>query len=39
MAIAVVSNFFVSSYLFYVAKKTNSISLYADGEHLRTNIC
>ena len=38
MAIAVVSNFFVSSYLFYVAKKTNSISLYADGEHLRTDI-
>ena len=38
MAIAVVSNFLVSSYLFRVAKKTNSISLYADGEHLRTDI-
>ena len=38
MAFAVAANFFVSSYLFYVAKKTNSISLYADGEHLRTDI-
>lgn len=38
MAVAVVSNYLVSSYLFYVAKKTNSISLYADGEHLRTDI-
>lgn len=38
MAFAVVANYIVSSYLFYVAKKTNSISLYADGEHLRTDI-
>lgn len=38
MAIAVLSNFLVSSYLFKVAQKTNSISLYADGEHLRTDI-
>lgn len=38
MGVAVVANFVVSSYLFYVAKKTNSISLYADGEHLRTDI-
>lgn len=38
MAFAVIANYFVSSYLFYVAKKTNSISLYADGEHLRTDI-
>lgn len=38
MGIAVVANFLVSTYLFYVAKKTNSISLYADGEHLRTDI-
>ena len=38
MGFAVLANFFVSSYLFYVAKKTNSVSLYADGEHLRTDI-
>ena len=38
MGFAVVSNFLVSSYLFYIAKKTNSVSLYADGEHLRTDI-
>ena len=38
MAIAVIANFFVSSYLFYVGKKTNSVSLLADGEHLRTDI-
>lgn len=38
MAFAVIANYFVSGYLFYVAKKTNSISLYADGEHLRTDI-
>ena len=38
MGFAVLANFFVSSYLFYVAKKTNSISLYADAEHLRTDI-
>lgn len=38
MGFAVVSNFLVSSYLFHVAKQTNSVSLYADGEHLRTDI-
>lgn len=38
MAISVVANFLVSSYLFHVAKKTDSVSLYADGEHLRTDI-
>lgn len=38
MAFAVVTNFLVSSYLFHVAKKTNSVSLFADGEHLRTDI-
>lgn len=38
MGFAVISNFLVSSYLFHVAKKTNSVSLYADGEHLRTDI-
>ena len=38
MFLAVVLNFFVSSFLFRVAKESNSISLYADGEHLRTDI-
>lgn len=38
MAFAVVANFFVSQYLFYVAKKSDSVSLHADGEHLRTDI-
>ena len=38
MFIAVVLNIVVSSLLFKVAKETNSISLYADGEHLRTDI-
>ena len=31
-------NFAVSSLLFKVAKESNSISLYADGEHLRTDV-
>lgn len=38
MFVAVVANFFVSGYLFRVAKKTGSTALYADGEHLRTDI-
>ena len=38
MLIAVIFNIIVSSLLFRVAKETNSISLYADGEHLRTDI-
>ena len=38
MLIAVVMNFVVSSILFRVAKESNSISLYADGEHLRTDV-
>lgn len=38
MFIAVIMNFFVSSILFKVAKETDSISLYADGEHLRTDV-
>ena len=38
MFIAVILNIVVSSLLFKVAKETNSISLYADGEHLRTDI-
>ena len=38
MAIAVIMNIFVSAFLFKVSKESNSISLYADGEHLRTDV-
>ena len=38
MFIAVILNIVVSIILFRVAKETNSISLYADGEHLRTDV-
>lgn len=38
MGISVVANIIVSTYLFKVAKKSNSAALYADGEHLRTDI-
>ena len=38
MLFAVVANIFVSSYLFRVAKKSDSVSLHADGEHLRTDV-
>ena len=38
MFTAVIMNILVSSFLFRVAKESNSISLYADGEHLRTDI-
>lgn len=38
MFISVLVNLFVSAYLFKTAKKTESPALYADGEHLRTDI-
>lgn len=38
MFIAVVLNIFVSSVLFKTAKDSNSVSLYADAEHLRTDV-
>ena len=38
MLIAVILNIIVSSLLFKIAKESNSISLYADGEHLRTDV-
>lgn len=38
MAFAVVANFLVSTYLFHVAKKSDSVSLYADAQHLSTDI-
>lgn len=38
MLFSVIANLFVSIYLFKVAKKTDSIALFADAEHLRTDI-
>lgn len=38
MGIAVIANILISSFLFRVAKESNSVSLYADGEHLRTDV-
>lgn len=38
MFVAVVVNILVSSLLFKVAKESNSISLYADAQHLRTDV-
>lgn len=38
MLFSVIANIFVSTYLFKVAKKTDSIALFADAEHLRTDI-
>ncbi len=38
MFFASVANLIVSTILFKVAKKSNSISLFADGEHLRTDV-
>lgn len=38
MALSAIINCFISWYLFHVAKKTNSIAVYADAEHLRTDI-
>lgn len=38
MAISVAMNFFVARYLFRVAKKTDSLALEADAEHLRTDV-
>lgn len=38
MLFSVITNIFVSFYLFKVAKKTDSIALFADAEHLRTDV-
>lgn len=38
MSFSVLANFFVSSYLFHIAKKSESIALRADAEHLKTDI-
>lgn len=38
MFISMIANFVVSAHLFKTAKTTGSTALYADGEHLRTDI-
>ncbi len=38
MAFSAVVNIFVSAYLFYIAKKTQSLAIFADAEHLRTDV-
>ena len=38
MSVAVLFNITVSHFLIKTAKESNSISLYADGEHLRTDV-
>lgn len=38
MLISVIANILVSTYLFRVAKETDSVALFADGEHLRTDV-
>ena len=38
MSISIILNIFVSKYLFKTAKKTDSMALFADAEHLRTDI-
>ena len=38
MAFSALVNFFVSSYLMHIAKKTNSVALEADALHLRTDV-
>lgn len=38
MGFAMLANIIASSYSSYVAKKSNSISLYADAQHLKTDV-
>ncbi len=38
MAFSVILNLIVSSYLFYIAKKRDSASLYADARHLQMDV-
>ena len=38
MGIAIIANIIISRYLFYVAKKTDSIALNADAHHLSTDV-
>lgn len=38
MAISVIANIAISKYLLLTAKQTGSLALFADGEHLRTDV-
>lgn len=38
MTVSVLVNIFVSRYLFKIGKKTNSIAIIADAEHLKTDV-
>lgn len=38
MAFSAIVNVFVSAYLFHIAKKTQSLAIFADAEHLRTDV-
>ncbi|MCR4881717.1 MAG: cation diffusion facilitator family transporter [bacterium] len=38
MAVSVIVNIFVSTYLFKIGQKTNSIAITADAEHLKTDV-
>ena len=38
MTVAMLGNIVASTYSSYVAKKSNSISLYADAQHLKTDV-
>ncbi|MBQ9245189.1 cation transporter [bacterium] len=38
MAFAVISNIIVGNYILHVARKTDSIALYADSQHLRADV-
>ncbi len=38
MGLSAVLNFVISRYLFKISKESNSVSLYADAQHLRTDV-
>jgi cation diffusion facilitator family transporter len=38
MSVAIIANLLVSSYLFIIAKKTDSVALRADAQHLNTDV-
>lgn len=38
MTLSLILNIFVSRYLFYIAKKRDSVSLYADAQHLNMDV-
>ena len=38
MGVSVIINFIISNYLFKISKESKSVSLYADAQHLKTDI-